>query len=232
VAITDLKMVPYGNMFANLIAAAVCVFTIVSADTYPNVKVELYYEALCPGCQQFITTTLTNTLALPDIVAITDLKMVPYGNTKYSGGVYTCQHGEDECVSDVLEMCAMYKLEGNISAIDTGVRSYDAFPFLQCMELNEGASSAAQGCWTKNMASSSVSWQTISDCYNNEYKAVQDAGRATTPTHDYVPWVLVNGKVLDNNALLTSAICKAYTGPAPASCKRLYSTDNSVCMNK
>jgi hypothetical protein len=28
-------------------------------SAYPKVPVALYYEALCPGCQQFITTTLT-----------------------------------------------------------------------------------------------------------------------------------------------------------------------------
>ena len=31
-----------------------------------------------PGCQGFITGPLTNAMALPDIAAITDLKMVPY----------------------------------------------------------------------------------------------------------------------------------------------------------
>lgn len=33
---------------------------------------------ICIGCQAFITGVLTNTLALSDIVAITNLKLVPY----------------------------------------------------------------------------------------------------------------------------------------------------------
>lgn len=46
-----------------------------------QVKVELFYEALCPGCQAFITGPLAKVMGLPDIVGIIDLKMVPYVST-------------------------------------------------------------------------------------------------------------------------------------------------------
>ena len=38
--------------------------------------------------------------------------------------------------------------------------------------------------------------------------------------HDYVPWVLVDNTLLSNTNLLIVAICKAYTGPQPESCRK------------
>jgi len=218
--------------FLAFVVSALLSFAV--SQTYPNVKLEVYYEALCPGCQGFITGPLTNTLALPDIVAITDLKMVPYGNTKKNtDGTFTCQHGEDECTSDVLELCTLYKLSGNLTSINNGDTSLRAFPFLQCMEINEGASSAAANCYANNMKGASATWSDVTTCAANEASVVQNQAMSATPTHDYVPWVLVNSVLVENTNALLVSICKAYTGPAPASCKRLYqNNDNAVCMNK
>lgn len=52
--------------------------------------------------------------------------------------------------------------------------------------------------------------------------------------HDYVPWVLVDGVLLENTNSLLSAICKAYTGPPPASCVHYFDVEPveaSRCMN-
>ena len=46
------------------------------AATAPLVPVELYFEAQCPGCQQFTTGALADLLATPDLAAIVDLKLV------------------------------------------------------------------------------------------------------------------------------------------------------------
>jgi interferon gamma-inducible protein 30 len=157
--------------------------------------------------------------------------MVPYGNTKKdANGVFTCQHGVDECTSDVYEQCVLYKLSGNITSISTGDTSMQAFPFLQCMELNEGAPSAAQPCFQKTLATTqtAVTWATIDTCSQNEANAVQNEAAIATPAHDYVPWVLVDNKVLDNSNLLTRAICNAYTGPQPASCKVVTTVNEGV----
>jgi len=42
--------------------------------------------------------------------------------------------------------------------------------------------------------------------------------------------VLIDGEVLDNTNQLVTAICAAYTGPPPASCRKL--TDNEERCNK
>ncbi len=44
----------------------------------PKVKLEVYFEALCPGCQEFTTGALADVLELDDIRQITDFKIVPY----------------------------------------------------------------------------------------------------------------------------------------------------------
>ena len=180
-----------------------------------------------------MTGPLSSTLAHADIAAIVDLTMVPYGNTKQNAdGTYTCQHGADECTSDVIEMCVMYKLgSGNISNIETGATAMQAFPFLQCMEQQEGNPASAEGCFSKTMANSGLSWSTVQACANTEAKVVQDAGAKATPKHDYVPWPLVNGVVLENTNLLQKTICDAYTGPKPTSCK-LLASEKSICLNK
>lgn len=145
------------------------------------------------------------------------------GNTKKNpDGTFTCQHGVDECTSDVYELCTLYKLSGNISAITTGENTVKAWPFIQCMEVYEGNPSKAESCFTQNMASSGLDWATVQQCSAKEASDVQNEAANTTPKHDYVPWVLLNGSVLQNTELLLPAICKAYTGPAPPSCKRMY----------
>jgi len=220
-------------MFKIFLAFVVAIFVAVRGAEYPKVRLEVYYEAQCPGCQQFITGPLTNTLALSDMVAITDLLMVPYGNTKKNAdGSFTCQHGAGECVSDAYEMCTEYKLSGNLSSISSGDTHYQAWPFIQCMEINEGDPSKAQGCFTNTVAkSSSLTWNDITACYNNEYNDVQNEGAKATPKHDYVPWVVVDGTLLENTNLLLPTICKAYTGPPPASCQRLVKDAPKVCYN-
>jgi interferon, gamma-inducible protein 30 len=137
---------------------------------------------ISPSCQAFITTTLANTLALADISAITDLKMVPYGNTKKNAdGSFTCQHGQGECESDVLEMCTMYKLSGDINSIIDGSTSEQAWPFIQCMELAEGDPTKGESCFSSTLASSGLTWQTVVECSEQEELDVQNAGMKATP---------------------------------------------------
>jgi len=154
------------------------------------------------------------------MVAITDLKLVAYGNTKQNtDGSFTCQHGAGECETDAMELCVQYKLAGDINAITTGETSLAAWPFILCMEEAEGVPSMGQTCYESTMNSTAISWSTISSCAQDEYDAVQTQAMNATPKHDYVPWVLVDGVVLENSNLLQKAICDAYTGTPPESCR-------------
>lgn len=151
---------------------------------------------------------------------IISLKLVAYGNTqKNSDGSFTCQHGTGECLSDALELCTQYKLSGNLDSIKTGDTSLAAWPFILCMEQADGQPSSGKSCYESTMNTTALPWSTIEKCEATEFSAVTNAAMETTPDHDYVPWVLVDGTVLQNTDLLEQAICKAYTGTPPASCK-------------
>jgi hypothetical protein len=64
-------------------------------------------------------------MSKPDILEIVNLKMVPYGNTHVdAAGVYHCQHGVGECMSNVLMQCLLYKLSDDLGAISSGTCSF------------------------------------------------------------------------------------------------------------
>ena len=154
------------------------------------------------------------------------LKLVAYGNTKKNAdGSFTCQHGAGECHSDALELCVQYKLSDDINSIMTGDTSMAAWPFILCMEEYDGNPSRAESCFNSSMNSTSLTWNTVESCYENEYDLVMNAGmKATDPAHSYVPWVKVDGELLEYTSMLQKAVCDAYTGPPPESCQHLEST--------
>jgi len=62
-----------------------------------KVKIDLYFESLCPGCRQFIQTSLKNASKATDFWKICDFNFFPYGNARKqqngSSWSFTCQHG-------------------------------------------------------------------------------------------------------------------------------------------
>lgn len=174
-------------------------------------------------------------MAKDDIYNIVDLKMVAYGNTaQESDGSFSCQHGAGECASDALELCLQYKL-GDLRSISTGDTTKAAYPFILCMEEALGDPTQGETCYQQTMGSSNstIPWSVINDCATQQpsLNMVQTEAMKTTALtdHTYVPWVLVDGELLDNSDLLLKSICDAYTGPAPKSCKRLMGVDQSRC---
>jgi hypothetical protein len=99
-----------------------------------------------------------------------------------------------------------------MTSIETGDTSLTAWKFIQCMELNEGDPSKAESCFLANMQGTGLAWSTVTDCAATQSSDVQNEGAVATPTHSYVPWVLVDGVLLDNTNLLLPTICKDYTG--------------------
>jgi len=87
-----------------------------------------------------------------DLAAIIDLKLVAYGNTQEADGAFSCQHGAGECESDALELCAQYKLSGDLGSIETGSTSMQAWPFILCMEEAEGDPSRGHACFDATLA--------------------------------------------------------------------------------
>ncbi|CAF1754049.1 unnamed protein product [Brassica oleracea var. botrytis] len=66
-----------------------------------KVKLNLYYESLCPYYDLV-------KLFESDLHGITDLKLVPFGNAKVPDNLTViCQHGEEECKLNAIEACAV-----------------------------------------------------------------------------------------------------------------------------
>jgi hypothetical protein len=122
-----------------------------------------------------------------------------------------------------------------VTSISTGDTSETAFPFIQCLETAEGDPSFAEPCYSKTLgASSSVPWSVVEQCSSEEAKLVQDESASATPTHSYVPWVIVDGTQLADTDALLAAICLSYTGPTPSSCKTVAKGNSPslpVCPN-
>lgn len=96
------------------------IFASPSTTEAPKVAFTLYYESLCPDCQQFIGQQLYPTYL--KIGQIINLTLVPYGNAQeFRRGdkwVFECQHGPHECEGNLIETCALSILNNiSVSAI-------------------------------------------------------------------------------------------------------------------
>lgn len=219
------------NYLSLILAMSVLVFTQVLGDD--KVHVFLSYESGWPECQSFTTGALKRVLAKPGMPGIINLELVPYGNTKYDSDSdeFTCQHGSDECEADVLMSCVMYELNGGKTDSMFIKQSYNAWPFIQCMEEGEGDPTKGQSCYVNNMVNTNattIPWSTIDSCTKQESNTVQKAAMDATPDHQYVPWVLINDVLLENTNTLQKAICDAYTGSKPTSCKFINNVESSA----
>ncbi|XP_037537941.1 gamma-interferon-inducible lysosomal thiol reductase-like [Nematolebias whitei] len=149
------------------------------------VQVELYYESLCPGCRLFLTKMLFPTwLLLKDIMSVT---LVPYGNAqeKPDGQKYTymCQHGEQECLGNMIETCLL-----NMTDM--------AFPIIFCMESSSDVLGSVDSCL--KVYAPELTTDKLMSCVNGDtgnQLMHQNAlkTKALKPPHEYVPWVTING---------------------------------------
>ncbi|XP_075706149.1 gamma-interferon-inducible lysosomal thiol reductase [Rhinoderma darwinii] len=200
----------------------------------PAVQVDLYYESLCGGCRKFLALQLFPTwLTLNEIMNVT---LVPYGNAQeknVSGKwEFTCQHGPDECYVNTIEACVMYHLQD--------IRSF--FPVIFCIEFSSNLTSALEPCLAAYYPELTV--KTVMACVNGDLgnKIMHQNAMQTdalNPPHEYVPWVVINGKhddSLQDRAIsaLFNLICDTYTGPKPDACSSKGVTPlkrDSVCLS-
>lgn len=142
--------------------------------------------------------------------------MLPYGNAKTSGSKVSCQHGPDECATNMAEACAIKHLPA----------AKDYMEFIFCAEA--AARSAKAGAIIARCAPSGAAAAAIAACYGDGAGAegtalIAEAGKETAPwNHQYTPWLVIDGKhSTAGEQSLATAICAAYTGPRPpAACKR------------
>ncbi|CAK8565991.1 unnamed protein product [Lathyrus sativus] len=182
-------------------------------QSHNKVSLELYYESLCPYCADFIVNYLPE-IFQHDLLSIVDLKLVPWGNAQVKGNsTFVCQHGRYECLLNTVEACA----------IDIWPNLDKHFSFIYCIEdlALQGKRREWESCYKKLGLNSTL----VDDCYLGERGKELDLKLASEtnalqPPHEYVPWVVVDGKPLyEDSDNFISYICKAYKGTdAPKIC--------------
>ncbi|KAL4702947.1 hypothetical protein ACJJTC_008725 [Scirpophaga incertulas] len=180
------------------------------------VKIQVYYECLCPDCRIFDSTSLLDVYEkLHDFL---EVRTYPYGNAKTNvhddGTVdFQCQHGPLECYGNKLHACAISILNNNMKSI----------PFNACMmdNKNEGKGSddrAAEKCGMLLK----INAEPIKDCAKSKkgedlLKYFGDESHKVN--YSYVPFILINDVEWDQEKEpdFMKSVCAAFRVP-PTQC--------------
>ncbi|KAE8778173.1 27k protein [Hordeum vulgare] len=184
-----------------------------------KVHVAIYYESLCPFSIRFVANHLVKAYR-DGLLDAADLTLVPYGNAVVgSDGTISCQ----ECLLNTVEACAI-----------------EAWPdvkvhlgFIYCVSdlVMKNKHREWESCFQKQ----GLDPKAVTECYKGErgHNLSLEYGRQThelVPPHQFVPWVVIDGKpLLDNYRNFEAYICKASKGYPLKACQDLgLEADNDV----
>lgn len=129
----------------------------------------------------------------------------------FTAGNIVTQHAEPEKSVNFIEACAI--------KLNPDWKTY--WPFIQCME-EEYSSRAMKTCASR----AGLDDNAIAKCTaGSDGETVEKEMAKATPDHPGVPYILVNGKAINDPSGLLKAVCDAYTGAKPAGCN---ATDLSI----
>lgn len=185
-------------------------------QTAAPVKIDVYYESLCPDCIGYIVDVLYPSSVL--LGSIVDVTVIPYGNAqeKIDGKKYlfTCQHGAQECLGNMIQACLLNLTKTN------------AFNVIFCMESAEDVINATKACvevYAPQLPFGKL-WSCVNGDLGNQLmhqNALQT--KALQPPHTSVPWITVNGIHTDElqqkaMSALLPLVCSLYQGVKPDVC--------------
>ncbi|KAL4394990.1 hypothetical protein HN51_022883 [Arachis hypogaea] len=184
------------------------------ADKNNNkVNLSVYYESLCQPCATFIIKNLYE-IFNTNLISIVNLQLVPYANShvNLTNNSISCQNGQDECILNSLESCAMN--------LWSDVGKY--YGLIYCFEFLaiEGRSNKWQDCFDQL----GLPLASILNCSRgNGTELAKKYIEETTklhPPHSFLPWVVINNQpIAQDYANFTYFVCKAYKGIAvPDAC--------------
>ncbi|XP_047985256.1 gamma-interferon-inducible lysosomal thiol reductase-like [Leguminivora glycinivorella] len=177
-----------------------------------KVKLQVYYECLCPDCIAFHLGPLDDVYR--KIGSYIDLKLYPYGNAKKSEKngktVITCQHGPAECYGNKLHACAI-EILNDISKAEF---------YNSCMMNGTWGGRGSTDMDATNCGKSmGIDSKAIIACAKSSRgeDLLEYYGQETDKLVDkqYVPWVLINGEFFDSNGDLMKKICETLSNSPP-----------------
>eukprot|EP01059_Diplonema_ambulator_P031172 TRINITY_DN565_c0_g1_i1.p1 TRINITY_DN565_c0_g1~~TRINITY_DN565_c0_g1_i1.p1 ORF type:complete len:175 (+),score=73.22 TRINITY_DN565_c0_g1_i1:2226-2750(+) len=128
----------------------------------------------------------------------------------YTGEV-VCQHGNGECYGNLVETCVKNMTNNDASKY---------MPFVYCFEANGDAS---EKLMEECAPLFGLNVPAINACVNGQagktLTAADAKATAMVPNRNYVPYIVVNGKVLQETSLLLYTVCHDWQGTKPPGCK-------------
>jgi interferon gamma-inducible protein 30 len=160
----------------------------------------------------------------PDVM---ELHYFPFGNTKLDPQAHAivCQHGEAECDANTWEQCAVEHVPPTVY-----------MEFLNCLE-----ESLPMGHYNTSFPESlfldcakeatGLDIEALKKCHDNpmlRWQLQEKYGKAT-PEHSRIPWIVVNGKRIDDvKDDLRRVVCDEYiAGGGTASVCAAYSSSSA-----
>ncbi|XP_073957689.1 gamma-interferon-inducible lysosomal thiol reductase-like [Choristoneura fumiferana] len=188
-------------------------------DTQEKVKVDVFYECLCPDCKLFHTGPLIE--AITKIGSYLDLKSYPYGNARkrvVDGKTeIVCQHGPAECYGNKLHACAI-----DIIQNETRAEFYNTC----MMAANWGGAGSTDADAANCGTSMGIDGAAVTACARSQRgeDLLEYYGQETDkhPDKTSVPYTLINGKLFnDNDSQFMAEVCAAFKNPPPQ-CQEVY----------
>lgn len=181
-----------------------------------KVKVDVYYETLCPEVRYFIRTQLYP--VWEELNHIMEVHWKPYGKAQYwdhqpSGVSFSCQNGPEECIGNMVHACSIKYITDKHKLAD----------YIHCMiEDNYDPKEIGRSCAEIH----NVDWTPINNCSSSD-EGVQLLVLHGNDTHNlrpkmtFVPHILLNGRHLKSDEALTNfkhILCSDYGDPRPEAC--------------
>ncbi|KAL4484284.1 hypothetical protein ABPG72_006395 [Tetrahymena utriculariae] len=167
-----------------------------------KLDLEIYSEALCPDCQQFILGSLQKALNDDIIFDYLNIKIYFYGNaeevfdTQANLFSYRCQHGLKECEGNRISNCIMNKINSIQKALELIVCLEEEIKrYAQIQMVNYDK--ILNKCYQKKKVTNQDLKKILKCNLGEEGNILQHFSAQKTELQtelQFVPWILVDGK--------------------------------------
>lgn len=151
-------------------------------------KIDVLIESLCPDSVKFIKNSFKTYFSNKDYGKLANVQFYPFGNGKeWKEGdkwKFECQHGENECYGNLIQTCALRKLQKE-----------KAFNLMVCHYENIMNNDQDFDKTTKQCLSNEEDRNIVYTCVKgDEGNVFQHEVAQRSKDHKFIPWVFVNGE--------------------------------------